>query len=133
MPLIQSPSQSAAAAILERVKSAAGNYNAAASYLNAIVSDLLALGDADLAAFCNEQGPAGLSDLTSLHAQHGASITELSASASAMLAESGILWPPAIVDIRPLPEKLAQQGRELALEGGAFVVRPLAEAAPAGE
>ena len=53
MPLIQSPSQSAAASILARVQHLAGNYNAAASHLNAIVRDVLALSDADLAAFAN--------------------------------------------------------------------------------
>jgi hypothetical protein len=129
MPLIQSPSQAAAAAILERVKSAAANYNAAASHINAILRDLLALGDDDLAAFANEQGPAGLNELTALHAEHGAAINELSASASAMLADSGVLWPASLVDVRPLSEKLSEQGREMTLADGVFSVSPITEPA----
>lgn len=135
MPLIQSPSQAAAASILSRVQNLAGNYNAAASHLNAIVRDLLALDDADLAAFANEQGPAGLNELTTLHAEHGAAITELSQAAAAMLADSDVAWPASIVDVRPLSEKLAEQGREMTFADGVFAVLqlPQPESAPAPE
>ena len=122
MPLIQSPSQAAAASILSRVQHLAGNYNASASHLNAITNDLLALGDADLAAFANDMGPAGLNELTTLHAEHGAAITELSAAAATMLADSGVLWPASLVDVRPLCEKLAEQGREMTFADGVFAV-----------
>ena len=127
MPLIQSPSQAAAASILSRVQHLAGNYNAAATHLNAIVRDLLALDDADLAAFANEQGPAGLNELTTLHAEHGAAITEISQAAAELLAASGTIWPASIVDVRPLSEKLAEQGRELAFADGVFSVSQLPE------
>lgn len=130
MPLIQSKSAAAAAAIIARVQSLAGNYNAAATHLNAIVRDLLALPDADLAAFCNEQGPVGLNELTTLHAEHGAAITELSETASATLASSGITWLASSVDIRPLSEKLAEQGREMVFVDGAFIVQVLPQVEP---
>ena len=122
MPLIQSPSQAAAASILARVQHLAGNYNAAASHLNAIVRDLLALDDADLAAFANEQGPAGLNELTTLHAEHGAAISELSQAAADLLAASGTIWPASLVDVRPLSEKLTEQGREMTFADGVFSV-----------
>ena len=122
MPLIQSPSQAAAASILSRVQSLAGNYNAAASHLNAIVQDVLALSNEDLFEFANEQGPAGLNELTTLHAEHGAAITELSQAAADLLAASGVIWPASVVDVRPLGEKLAEQGRELTFEDGVFAV-----------
>lgn len=127
MPLIQSKSAAAAASILARVQQLAGNYQAAASHLNAIVQDVLALDDADLAAFANEQGPDGLNELTSLHLAHGEAINELSAEAAATLADSGILWPASLVDVRPLGEKLAEQGRELVLLDGVFSVSPLTD------
>ncbi len=127
MPLIQSPSAAAAASILSRVQQLAGNYNAAGTHLNAIVRDVLALDDADLAAFCNEQGPDGLNELTTLHAEHGAAITELSAAAAATLADSGVLWPASIVDVRPLSEKLAEQGREMTFADGVFAVQPITQ------
>ena len=122
MPLIQSKSAAAAASILSRVQHLAGNYNAAGTHLNAIVRDLLALDDADLAAFANEQGVAGLNELTTLHAEHGAAITELSAAAATTLADSGLMWPASIVDVRPLSEKLAEQGREMTFADGVFAV-----------
>ena len=122
MPLIQSPSQAAAASILSRVQHLAGNYNACASHLNSITNDLLALDDADLAAFCNEQGPAGLNELTTRHAEHGAAITELSQAAADMLAASGTIWPASLVDVRPLSEKLTEQGREMTFADGVFSV-----------
>ena len=127
MPLIQSPSQAAAASILSRVQHLAGNYNAAASHLNAIVQDVLALPDADLSAFANEQGPAGLNELAELHAEHGAAITELSAAAAATLAASGTIWPASVVDVRPMNEKLAEQGREMTFADGVFAVSPITE------
>ena len=128
MPLIPSKSATAAASILSRVQHLAGNYNAAASHLNAITNDLLALGDDDLAAFCNEQGPNGLNELTTLHAEHGAAITELSAAAAAMLGDSGIAWPASLVDVRPLSEKLAEQGREMTFADGIFAITPIPQA-----
>ena len=131
MPLIQSKSAAAAASILSRVQQLAGNYNAGAAHLNAIVRDLLALGDDDLAAFCNAYGPEGLNELTRLHAEHGAAINALTAAAAAMLQESGIAWPSPTVDVRPLADKLAAQGRELVFGNGVFVVQRLAEQQPA--
>lgn len=124
MPLIPSKSATAAASILSRVQHLAGNYNAAASHLNTITNDLLALGNDDLAAFCNEQGPIGLTELTDLHLEQGTAINGLSAGVSDMLADSGIPWPASLVDVRPLSEKLAEQGRELSFVDGAFQVSP---------
>jgi hypothetical protein len=131
MPLIPSKSAAAAASILSRVQHLAGNYNACATHLNAIVQDVLAMSDADLAAFANEQGPAGLNELTELHAEHGAAITELSAAAAATLADSGVTWPASVVDVRPLGEKLAEQGREMTFADGVFAVSRLPQPDPA--
>lgn len=128
MPLIPSKSATAAASILSRVQHLAGHYQAAASHLNAITNDLLALGNDDLAAFCNEQGPGGLNELTTLHAEHGAAITELSAAASEMLADSGIAWPASLVDVRPLSDKLAEQGREMTFADEIFAIITIPQA-----
>ena len=133
MPLIQSKSAAAAASILSRVQHLAGNYNAAASHLNAIVRDVLALSNEDLFEFANEQGPAGLNELTTLHAEHGAAITELSQAAADVLAASGVIWPASVVDVRPLNEKLAEQGRELTFADGVFTVSQLQQPEPEPE
>lgn len=133
MPLIQSPSQAAAASILSRVQHLAGNYNAAATHLNAIVRDVLALSNEDLFEFANDIGPTGLNELTTLHLEHGAAVTELSAAAAATLADSGFAWPASVVDVRPLGEKLVEQGREMTFADGVFAVSqlPQPESAPA--
>ena len=130
MPLIQSKSAAAAASILSRVQNLAGNYNACATHLNAIVQDVLAMSDADLAEFCNNLGPQGLGELTTLHLEHGASITELSQSSSTMLFDSGIVWPASVVDVRPLSEKLAEQGREMTFADGVFAVVEIPQPEP---
>ena len=130
MPLIQSKSAAAAASILSRVQNLAGNYNACATHLNAIVQDVLAMDDDALAEFANDIGPTGLNELTTLHAEHGASITELSQSSSTMLFDSGIVWPASVVDVRPLNEKLAEQGRELTFADGVFAVSQLPQPEP---
>lgn len=54
-------------------------------------------------------------------------IPSQSKSAAATLADSGILWPASLVDVRPLDEKLAEQGRELVFADGAFSVSPLTD------
>ena len=135
MPLIQSKSAAAAASILARVQNLSGNYAASATHLNAIVRDLLALDDADLAEFANDIGPTALNELTTLHLEHGTAITELSAVAAATLAASGTIWPASVVDVRPLSEKLAEQGREMIFVDGVFSVSqlPQPESAPAPE
>lgn len=129
MPLIQSKSAATAASILARVQNLAGNYQAAAAHLNAVGHDVLALDDADLAEFCNQLGPQGLHDLTSLHLLHGNSITQLSQEAADILGDSGVAWPASTVDTRPLGDKLADQGRELRLTDGVYSVVPIAAAA----
>ena len=135
MPLIQSPSHAAAASILARVQNLAGNYNACATHLNAIVRDVLALSNEDLFEFANEQGPDGMDELTMLHAEHGAAISELSQAAADLLADSGVTWPASVVDVRPLGEKLAEQGREMTFADGVFAVSQLQqpESPPAPE
>lgn len=126
--LTPTESVTAAASILASVQQLAGNYNAVAAHLNAIVRDVLALDDADLAAFANEQGPDGMNELTSLHLMHGETITELSAAAAETLADSGVLWPASLVDVRPLSEKLAEQGREMTFVDGVFSVTTIPQA-----
>jgi hypothetical protein len=141
MSLIQSKSAATAASILFRVKHLAGNYSASVTHLNTIVKDVLALDDSDLEEFCNKLGAVGLNQLTSLHLQHGTNVTNLLKEASATLGESGVQWPTSSVDVRPLGEKLAEQGRELVFSNNKFtvlrfpepIVEPIHETKPIAE
>lgn len=122
MPLIQTKAASAAASIVDRVITISEFYNASIHHLNGIVSDVIALDDTDLAEFANTQGPIGLNELTTLHKNHGEAINALAETASHMLSESGVSWDNAVTDVRPLNEKLADQGRELVYQDGLFSV-----------
>ena len=92
--------------------------------------DVLALSNEDLFEFANEQGPDGMDELTMLHAEHGAAISELSQAAAATLADSGVTWPASVVDVRPLSEKLAEQGRTLTFVDGVFAVVAIPQPEP---
>lgn len=122
MSLIQTKSNVAAANILERVKSLYGNYAASVIHLNTVVRELLSLDDDDLASFANERGADALFQLTTLHGEQGDAMNKLVEQSCALLADSGISYPLLAVDVRPLSEKLANQGRELVYDNGVFSV-----------
>ena len=122
MSLIQTKSNVAAANILERVKSLYGNYAACVTHLNTMVRELLSLNDDDLASFANERGADGLFQLTTLHGEQGDAVNKLIEQSCALLADSGINYPVLAVDVRPLNEKLADQGRELVYNSGVFSI-----------
>jgi len=127
MPLIQSPSSLAASRIVDLVLSTRSHYIAAAGLLNAVTSEILALGNDDLAAFGNALGPLEMGTLTTAHADQGNALNALMSGVNAILAQSGIPLHQAAVDTRPLAEKLSDQGREIVFADGVFSVNPLTE------
>jgi len=122
MSLIQSPTVLAAAQILESVSTARSHYMAAAGLLNGITRTILALPNDDLAAFGNNLGPAEMQALTTAHGAQGDGLNALIAAVDAVLGQSGIPACGVSVDVRPLPEKLADQSREIVLTNGVFSV-----------
>lgn len=122
MSLIRTKSNVTAANILERVKRLYGNYAASVTHLNAMVRELLSLNDNDLASFANERGAAGLFELTTLHGEQGDAVNKLITQSCSLLSDSGINYPVLTVDVRPLDEKLADQGRKLVYENNTFSV-----------
>jgi hypothetical protein len=127
MPLIQSPASLAASRIVDLVLSTRSHYIAAAGLLNAVTSEILALGNDDLAAFGNALGPLEMGTLTTAHADQGNALNALMSGVNAILAQSGIPLHQAAVDTRPLAEKLSDQGREIVFADGVFSVNPLTE------
>ena len=122
MPLIQSPSSLAASRIADLVISTRSHYIAAAGLLNAVTAEILALGNDDLAAFGNALGPLEMESLTTAHADQGDALNSLLAGVNGILAQSGIPPQETAVDVRPLADKLADQGREIILTDGVFTV-----------
>jgi len=122
MPLIQSPSSLAASRIVDLVLSTRSHYIAAAGLLNAVTAEILALGNDDLAAFGNALGPLEMGTLTTAHADQGNALNALLAGINGILAQSGIAQQDATVDVRPLADKLADQGREIVLTDSIFAV-----------
>ena len=130
MPLTTSPSQIAAAEILGELRYISGEYSSAANRLNRITQHILGLDNTSLAAFGNALGALEMQRLIATHNAQGAAVNDLLASVQFVLAEAqaGTLLPvpesiPQVVDVRPLADKLAEQGREiLTSELGVFSV-----------
>lgn len=133
MPLIQSPSDLAASGILDHINRLQGCYESAAGHLNAITGHILGLGNNDLATFGNKLGPQEMAQLTTLHGLQGDGVNQLVEGVNAVLASIGQPQSNASVDVRPLPEKLAAQYREIVFDGAAFSVVDLPQPEPAPE
>lgn len=125
MPLIQSPSSLAASRIVDLVLSTRSHYIAASGLLNAVTAEILALPNDDLAAFGNALGPAEMESLTTAHADQGSTLNALLAGVNSILQQSGVPPQSSSVDVRPLADKLADQGREIVFSDGVFVVNQL--------
>lgn len=133
MPLITTPSQLAAGELLDATHSLGGYLSVCAAKANAMVRTLLALSDADLAAFCNALGPQELNSVLTRHAETGAAINLALSQVNATLAESGRGTIAGGVDVRPFSDKLDAQWRKLEMDGnGVFSVAaiPQPEAPP---
>lgn len=111
MPLLP-PNLQTDLALLSETRDAASHLAAAASKLNGQVSRLLSLDDAALTAWLQGKG-ASLNDLLTRHATTGAAINAALDAASATLTESGDVAPVLRVDVRPLADKLTEQGRSI--------------------
>lgn len=125
MPLLQSPAAVAASEIIGHAKHIAGHLAAAAHHLNAVTGHLLSLDDSNLASFCNGLGAVEMGDVLTRHFTTGAALNSAIETTNATLAAEGLPTVPDSVDVSPLSDKLAAQGRALAFEGGAFSVRRL--------
>jgi hypothetical protein len=121
MPLL-SPHQLAAGQITDFARNLVSHFSSGTYQLNKITEVLLALNNGDLAAFGNSLGPAEMEELLTVHANQGASLNALIASANAVLATVGIPVASSVVDVTPFSDKLALQRREIVLTDGVFSV-----------
>lgn len=134
MPLITSPSQLAAGELLDTTHSLGCYLSVCASKANQMVQTLLALPDADLAAFLNALGPTELNSVLTRHAETGASINAALAQVNATLSESGRGTVAGGVDVRPLSDKLAAQWRKLEMDQqGVFSLAAIPQPEPEPE
>jgi hypothetical protein len=103
-------------------QSIASHLAAAANAANKQAQAVLALSSADLADWLNHQGD-DLETLLTAHSVLGEAINTASATAHGIMETSGIIVPLGTVDIRPVPEKLEDQNREIVMtEQGANVI-----------
>ena len=121
--------QSARASILADTERLHGYLAAAATIANGIAQRTLALGDDDLATFCNDLGPTELGTAFSLHAECGSAINSALAASRALLGPSA---DAATVDVRPFSDKLAAQWRALDYDAatGVFSVSTIPQPEP---
>ena len=124
--------QSARASILADTERLHGFLAAAATIANQIANRTLALGDDDLATFCNDLGPVELGTAFSLHAECGGAINSALAASRALLGPSA---DAATVDVRPFSDKLAAQWRALDFDAttGMFSVSTIPQPEPEPE
>lgn len=100
----------------------AAHLSAAAARANGMVTTMLSLDDAALTDWLNSQPPQETLALFGAHGQLGEALNGALQIAGAVLAASGIAAPSGLVDVRSVPEKLADQGRVFAFEDGVFSV-----------
>lgn len=111
-----SPSQRHGIALLDSTRGILRHLENAAVLANRQVTALLALGDAALTSWLQSHA-AELTDLLTRHAATGLSINAALVAIRATLIESGETLTSAVtVDVRPLAEKLAEQGRTIDMQ-----------------
>lgn len=114
MPLL-TENQRINASLAAKAENIASHLAAAAHAGNQLVQVALDLDDEALTDWLNSQPPADTLALFTAHGELGAALNGAIAVASAVLTESGIPAPSAAVDVRSVPEKLAEQYRAIEL------------------
>lgn len=127
MPLIQTKAQQAALNIINHIDQISASYEIAVRHLNLIIKELLVLNNTDLAEFGNNLGPVEMGQLTTLHGLQGDGVNQLVESCNLILNSVGRKGIETRVDVRPLATKLAEQQREIYMDGsGIFTIRKIA-------
>jgi hypothetical protein len=106
-------------------QSIAAHLAACAALANRMHQIPLAADDATLTAWLNQQAPADTQALFAAHGQLGEIINAASQIAAGVLSQWGITPNISAVDVRSVPEKLADQRRTLDLTESGFVVTTL--------
>lgn len=121
MPLL-TQNQRLNATLADDARNIAAHLAAASNRANGMVSTMLSLDDVALTDWLNSQPPEETLALFGAHGQLGEALNGALQIASAVLAASGLDAPSGLVDVRSVPEKLADQGRVFGFENGVFSV-----------
>jgi len=121
MPLL-TQNQRLNATLADDARNIAAHLAAASSRANGMVTTMLSLDDAALTDWLNSQPPQETLALFGAHGQLGDALNAALAVAHAVLESSGLPATDASVDVRSVPEKLADRGRIFAFEDGVFSV-----------
>jgi hypothetical protein len=136
MPLL-TQNQRLNATLADDARNIAAHLAAASSRANGMVVTMLSLDDAALTDWLNSQPPAETLALFGAHGQLGEALNGALQIAGAVLAASGLPAPTGSVDVRSVPEKLADQGRVFGFDAeiGLFSITtpPPPDPAPAEE
>jgi len=124
MPLL-TPNQKINSILADDAVNIASHLSAAAQRANSMVNATLSLDDEALTSWLNSQPPQEIGALFQSHYELGVALNSAITLAGAVLAESGIDAPTTTVDVRSVPEKLADKRREFAFENGEFFVTTL--------
>lgn len=121
------------AELAELTRNAGSHANAAASICNQMVGTLLSLSNADATSWLNAQNPADIMQLFTDHYTVGVKLNELLEALHTQLEAADIPFAPVNVDIRPVSDKLADQGRQMTFDGTAFTVSDIPVPEPVGD
>jgi len=124
MPLL-TPNQKINSILADDAVNIASHLSAAAQRANSMVNATLSLDDEALTSWLNSQPPNEIMALFQSHYELGVAVNAAINLANAVLAESGIDAPTTTVDVRSVPEKLADKRRVFAFENGVFSVTTL--------
>lgn len=118
-----------------QIQNGGAHLAALSSIVNSMVGTLINLSDEDATAWLNAQIPADVEALFTAHAQVGLATNGLIAIFDQLMGASEIDYYAPLVDIRPVAEKLADQGRELLISEAGFsvITTPLPEPQPTPE
>lgn len=125
MPSILTPDQLTSAELLEATRSSLGLLATSAAQANRMVSILLNLDNSGLESWLNSQPMDDVFALFEAHKTSGESLNASLVVVANLVKDSGLPAQYTEVDVRPFQEKLAAQGRQVAIVDGRFVVSAL--------
>lgn len=113
------------ATLASQIQSGGAHLAAFSAIVNSMVGTLINLNNEDATAWLNAQVPSDVERLFTAHYQVGLATNGLQQIFGQLMAESEIVYAATAVDIRPVSEKLADQGRELLVSAAGFVVQDI--------
>lgn len=110
------------ARLADLTRSSGAHVAAAANLCNEMVTTLLSLSNEEATAWLNAQNPADINQLFTDHLVVGTNLNATLEALKSQLQAASIPFDPRPVDVRPVTDKLAEQGRQMSIGATGFLV-----------